>query len=65
VHNSYVLTPTALNAERVVNFLQDSATILVKTRPVASAGKSYLGMRGHRGVADGRCPDHSRPETAA
>ena len=39
VHNSYVLTPTALHTERSVNFLQDSATILVKTRPVASAGK--------------------------
>jgi hypothetical protein len=65
VYNFYVLTPTALNAERAVNFLQDSATILVKTRPVASAGKELSRNAGRRGVADGRCPDHSRPETAA
>jgi hypothetical protein len=30
-------------AETVVNFLQDSATILVKTQPVASAGKELSG----------------------
>src|SRR5262245_58802511 len=65
VHNSYVLTPTALNAERVVNFLQDSATILVKARPCSIGGEELSRNAGHRGVANGRCPDHSRPETAA
>jgi len=34
------------HAERIVNFLPDSATILVNTQPVASAGKARFGHAG-------------------
>jgi hypothetical protein len=42
VHNSDVLTPTTLHGKGV-NFLQDSATLLMKTQPVASAGQELSG----------------------
>jgi hypothetical protein len=47
VHNSDVLTPTTLHGKGGVNFLQDSATLLMKTQPVASAGQE---LSGHEGV---------------